>query len=161
MGFSPFFANKGYHPRLQVKTDLELTVDVVKPLLSKLENIHKELKRNIIKVQVHYQISTDTQWSFPPKIQVEDEVFILAKFICITRPSKKLLEKYLDSFIVSRKPGSYLYQVNLPVHLKSIYSVFHVSQPEPVKLSTVQGYRNLPLHWLKSKTTSNLKSFKY
>jgi len=63
---------------------LELTVDTAKPLLSKLENVHKELKRNITKVQAHYQIPADTQQFFLLKIQVGDKVFILAKLIYIT-----------------------------------------------------------------------------
>jgi len=70
-------------------------------------------------------------------------VFILAKFIKFTQPTKKLSEKYLGPFIVVGKPGTYLYLTKLPNHLCTIYLVFHVLQIEPVSLSNIPNWVNL------------------
>jgi len=71
-------------------------------------------------------------------------MFVLAKFIKTTRPSKKLAEKYLGPFEVVDQPGSHSYLVKLPIHLQSIYPVFHISQLEPAHLSTIPNCRNIP-----------------
>jgi len=41
---SPFFANKGYHPNLQVWTVRELTSSVAETFVANLEEMHAELK---------------------------------------------------------------------------------------------------------------------
>ena len=58
-------------------------------------------------------------------------MFILAKFIKSTQPTKKLSEKYLGPYEVVGKPGIHLYLIKLPNHLRAIHLVFHVSQIEP------------------------------
>jgi len=73
-----------------------------------------------------------------------DRVYVLAKFIKTTRPSKKLTEKYLGPFEVTDKPGSHSYRVNLPDHLRTIHPVFHISQLEPAPLSQIPNYTNPP-----------------
>jgi len=58
---SPFFANKSYHPRLQIQTDLEPLSENSRPYLAKLESVHEELKRNIAAAQNHYQGPSDAK----------------------------------------------------------------------------------------------------
>jgi len=71
-------------------------------------------------------------------------VFILAKFIKFTWPTKKLSEKYLGLFIVVGKPNTYLYLIKLLNHLCTIYPVFHVSQIKPAPLSNIPNWVNPP-----------------
>jgi len=141
---SPFFANKSYHPRLQIQTDLEPLSENSRPYLAKLESVYEELKRNIVAAQNHYQGPSDAKRSPAPKIQVGDFVFVLAKFIRTTRPSKKLSKKFLGPFEIIGKPGSHSYQVKLPAHLRSIHPVFHISQLEPTSPSNIEGRHNPP-----------------
>jgi len=67
-----------------------------------------------------YQIAVDRKHSPDPKIQVGDQVFILAKFIKTTQPSKKLAEHYLGPFEVLGKPEIHSYLVKLLNHLKEL-----------------------------------------
>jgi len=60
-GQSPFFSNKGYHPRFWVQTRLEPISKSSKPFLAELDDVHKELKENIAKAQVRYQLPTDAK----------------------------------------------------------------------------------------------------
>jgi len=76
--------------------------------------------------QCYYQIAAD-RWCLPnPKIYIGDLVFVLAKFIRTTQFSKKLAEQYLGPFEVVGKPGTHLYLIKLPNHLRAIHLVFHV-----------------------------------
>jgi len=75
---------------------------------------------------------------------VGDQVFILAKFVRTTRPSKKLAKCYLGPFEVLGKPGIHSYLVKLPNHLKTIHPVFHVSQLEPAHSSQIPNRNNTP-----------------
>ena len=110
-----------------------------------LEKIHNKLKQTIRTAQHCYQTAVDRKCSPDPKIQVGDQVFILAKFIRTTRPSKKLAECYLGLFKVLGKPGTHSYLIKLPNHLRTIHPVFHVSQLEPVHSSRIPNRSNTPL----------------
>jgi len=73
---------------------------------------------------------------------VGDQVFILAKFIRTTQPSKKLAECYLGPFEVLGKPGTDSYLVKLLNHLRAIHPVFHISQLEPAHSSQIPNRGN-------------------
>ena len=61
---------------------------------------------------------------------VEELMEIWLNEVC-DRPSRELLERYLGPFKVTGKPSAHSYQIKLPHHLCTIYSVFHISQLEP------------------------------
>jgi len=93
------------------------------------------LKQSLADSQEHYQIYVDACHTTPPKIKVGDLMFVLAKFIRTTRPSRKLSKYYLGPFEVTDKPSMYSYQVKLPHYLHAIHPVFHISQLELANLS--------------------------
>jgi len=95
--------------------------------------------------QVRYQKLADARRSVPLDIKVGNLVFILAKHIRTTCPSKKLSEQYLGPFEVTGKPGSHSFQIRLPEHLWSIYPVFHISQLKPCPTSLIPNRTNPPL----------------
>jgi hypothetical protein len=130
-GISPFFANKGYHPNLQVQIERELVSENAKKFVADLDGLHSELKLSIADAQKQYQVSADRRRKAPPDINIGDQVFVLAKFINTTRPSKKLSEKYLGPYEVIGKPGTLSYMIKLPTHMRAIHPVFHISMLEP------------------------------
>lgn len=130
-GISPFFANKGYHLNLQVQIQRELASTAAKEYVADLDELHAELKLMISEAQKRYQVSADARRTAASEIKVHDQVFVLAKFIHTTRPSKKLSEKYLSPFEVIGKPGSHSYLIQLPPHMRAIHPVFHISMLEP------------------------------
>jgi hypothetical protein len=130
-GISPFFANKGYHPGLQVQIEQELVSEAAREFVVDLGQLHEELKRVIAEAQKRYQVSADNRRAAPPDIKIGDQVFVLAKFISTTRPSKKLSEKYLGPYEVIGKPGTHSFLIKLPNHMRAIHPVFHISMLEP------------------------------
>jgi len=144
-GISLFYANKGYHPRLQVQKNRELPSLLASSFIADLESIHTELKLSIKVVQERYQKPADAHRTPAPNIQIGNLVFILAKFIKTLRPLKKLSEKYLGPFEVIGKPSSLFYLIRLPDHLCSIHPLFHVSQLELSLPNTIPNCTNPPL----------------
>ena len=136
-GISPFFANKGYHPNLAVQIERELASESAREYVADLDELHSELKRTIADAQKRYQASADSRRSAPPDIKVGDHVFVLAKFIHTTRPSKKLSEKYLGPYEVIGRPGSHSFLIKLPTHMRAIHPVFHISMLEPSTANSI------------------------
>jgi len=141
---SPFFANKGYHPKLEIQTDRESWSDAARPYLANLEAMHAKLRQTIANAQTRYQKWGDNHRLSAPEIKIGDNVFVLAKFIKTTRPLKKLSERYLGPFEVIGHPGTHSYLIKLPEHLRSIHPVFHISQLEPSPTSQIPDRHNPP-----------------
>jgi len=97
-GVSPFFVNKGYHPRLQVQSLTNLPSELVRYYSNNLDTVLTNLKQTLADSQARYQIYANNRRATPPKIEVGNFVFMLAKFIRTMRPPKKLLEHYLGPF---------------------------------------------------------------
>jgi len=95
--------------QLQVKCVAQATE--ANSFITDLKTVHEELRTVIKDVQRHYQAPADKRCSPAPKIEIGDCVFILAKFIKSTQPTKKLSEKYLGSFKVVEKPGTHSYLI--------------------------------------------------
>jgi len=128
---SPFFANKSYHPKSQIIVEQSPNSVAANKYLQGLADIQAELKLTILEAQRRYQSPVDKRRSPAPKIRIGDLVFILARFIRMTRPSRKLAERFLGPFEVVGQPGMHSYLVKLPTHLRSVHPVFHVLQLEP------------------------------
>lgn len=54
-GTFPFFANKGYHPNLTVHPERDLASAAARNFVVNLDDLHQELRRNILDAQKRYQ----------------------------------------------------------------------------------------------------------
>ena len=126
-GIFLFFTNKGYHPWMHLQVKCVVQATGADSFVTNLKIVHKDLRIAIENAQWYYQVPVDKRCSLAPKIEIDNHVFILAKFIKFTWPTKKLSEKYLGPFIVVGKPGTHLYLIKLPNHLYTIYLVFYIS----------------------------------
>ena len=136
-GVSLFYANKGYHPKMQLQVENNAWIMEADSFVTDLRLVYNNLKRAIKDTQRRYQIPADKRRTPVPKIEVGDCVFILARFIKSTWPTKKLSEKYLGPFEVIGKPGTHSYLIKLSNHLYAIHPVFYVSQIELAPLSNI------------------------
>src|SRR2546430_15754662 len=62
-----------------------------------------------------------------------DEVLLSSKNIRLSRPSKKLDNRFLGPFRIIEAIGKQAYQLDLPKAYSRIHSVFHVSLLEPYR----------------------------
>jgi len=139
---SPFYANKGYYPRMELQVKCDAQITEANSFVIDLRTVHNNLREAIEDTQHHYQKSVDKKWTPAPKIEVGNHIFLLTKFIKSTWSTKKLSEKYLDLFKVIGQPDTHLYLIKLPNHLCAIYPVFHVLQLKPASSSNIANHVN-------------------
>ena len=77
---SPFFANKGYHPRMTPNLLALSSSSEAQCYIADLDQLHAQLKTSIAEAQEHYQKSADHKWMAPPLFKVGDQAYIKAKF---------------------------------------------------------------------------------
>ena len=136
-GVSPFFANKGYHPDLTVNSNVGLSSTQAQEYTSNLEELHEFLHSEMALVQKCYQGPADAKRSTPPDFKIGDEVYVKAKYLRSTHPSKKLSNKNLGPFTIIARPGTHSFTLRLPDTMKSMHPVFHVSQLETSQQSNI------------------------
>src|SRR5258707_7398729 len=115
-GISPFFANKGYHPRLSTNLLALSSSSEAQRYMADLDQLHSQLKVSIAEAQECYQKAVDHQWMLSPAFRIGDHVYVKAKFFCTTQPSRKLAEKNLGPFEIIGTPGTHSITVCLPQH---------------------------------------------
>jgi len=97
-GVSPFFANKGYHPNLLVYPERDIASSRARDFVTDLDKLQSTLKEEIANTQRQYKPSTNSRRQQPPDFQVGQAVFVKSQYFRMTRPSKKLSEKYLGLY---------------------------------------------------------------
>ncbi|MBW0492402.1 hypothetical protein O181_032117 [Austropuccinia psidii MF-1] len=70
--------------------------------------------------------------------------WLSSRSIKLTRPTKKLSERWLGPFPILKKISTHAYNLKLPSQWKSIHQVFHISLLEPVKTSTIPNRHQDP-----------------
>jgi len=113
-GVSLFFANKGYDPAITIHLEYNLVSTCAHKYITDLNKFHLELRNTIIVSQEQYQHSADKNWIPLLDFKVGDQAFVKAKFFQMTRPSKKLLEKYLGPFNIIGQEGPLFWIFCLP-----------------------------------------------
>ena len=136
-GVSPFFANKGFHPKISIHPEHSLASARAHELAVNLEELHEYLKDNIRQAQQRYQGPADARRTPPPTFKIGEQVFVKAKFFKTTRPSPKLSEKFLGPFEVIAQVGPQSYTLRLPDYMRSVHPVYHVSMLEPHSPSVI------------------------
>ena len=66
MGVSPFVANKGFHPTLAADLNTDVPSIRVQQFMASLDELHQELKQNILHSQQCYQKHADQHHSTAP-----------------------------------------------------------------------------------------------
>ena len=136
-GTSPFFANKGYHPNLEVHPERDLASARARDFAIDLGELHEQLKIHIAQAQERYQKTADNRRLPPPDFKVGQKVYVKAQYFRTTRPSKKLSEKYFGPFEIIAQPGSVSFTLRLPEPMRTVHPVFQVSMLEPALESSI------------------------
>ncbi|MBW0472922.1 hypothetical protein O181_012637 [Austropuccinia psidii MF-1] len=113
-------------------------------LSTKLQSVQQVFKEQLESEIRRFKKYANINRTIPPYFQPGDKVLLASKNINATRPTKKLLERWLGPFEVLKKIGSHAYNLKLPQQWKSVHPVFHVSLLEPVKQSTIPNLHQFP-----------------
>lgn len=148
-GMSPFFANKGFHPRMSFsppvepgpttreRTQVAKANNIADRMANVLDHMKKQsaLSRNRMTEQANRKRS-DVAY------EVGDMVFLSSRHIITERPSQKLDVKMLGPFKIVAKIGS-SYQLELPSSMR-VHDVFHPSLLRKAATDPLPGQRAEP-----------------
>ena len=140
---SPFFANKGYHPRLEIGVD-QVSSYAAQQIAEDLAALHEYLKEQIRIAINQYSAATSSRRTDPPKFKEGAMVWLNARNIKTKRPSKKLDHRYLGPYKIVKKISSHAFRLQLPDSMKLLHPVFHVSLLEPAHQNTIPHRRQPP-----------------
>jgi len=133
----PFFANKGYHPTIEVHPERNMASSHAWEFAVDLGELHDTLKANIQDAQTHYQKYADGRRMLPPDFKIGDKAYVKAQFFHTTRPSKKLSEKNFGPYEIIAQPGSLSYTLHLPQLMRTVHPVYHVSMLDTAPSSNI------------------------
>ena len=125
IGMTPFFANKGYHPILNVdiaKVKGTRILETAQDWASLNTYLKERLQQSFDKAALYF----DEGRTQAPKWKVGDKVYLNTKNIKTKRPTKKLDWKNFGPFKIIECIGTHAYRLELPPQWK-IHNVFHVN----------------------------------
>ena len=146
-GVTPFFANYGYHPRMGLEPPEPLTITSQRQRLqiegadefaNHMEEIQQLLKEEILKAQATQERKANMHRTPAPDYKVGDLVYISAKDIKTTRPSKKLDYKNFGPYPVKRVVSPNAYEIQLPPGSR-VHPVFSTSRIHPSRDDPLPG----------------------
>ena len=142
-GTSPFFANYGFHPRLDYTVNSNYQVPSVENYLNNLNSIIPILKDELASAQTRMKHYADKSRK-DHKFQVNDLVWLLKRNIKSTRPTSKLDHKRLGPFKIIKQINPVTFELELPTSYR-IHNCFHVSLLEPVNEAYLLNPKEPPL----------------
>jgi hypothetical protein len=135
---TPFYANYGYHPKLDMLASTGDKNPAAENLAKHLSEIQAILKMQLQQAQDLYKTSADRLRKKSPAFHVGDKVWLLRRNIKTNRPCDKLDYRRLGPFCIQEQINPVAYRLELPASMK-VHPVFHVSLLEAYKESTISG----------------------
>ncbi len=109
-----------------------------------LQDLHVYLQDEIKKANATYEKYANEKRKSSPNFKKDDMVWLSMENIKTTRPMKKLSEKRTGPFKITEIISKNAVKLSLPVYLKKIHPVFHISLLEPYIENTIQGRHQDP-----------------
>jgi hypothetical protein len=139
---SAFFAVTGVDPRITFEEAAgepgdSRAVDADR-VQATMHQIHEYLRVEMRRIQDIMEDGADRKRLPAPQMQEGTKVWLDARHIRTTRPSRKLDWKRLGPYTVKRKVSPYAYELDLPRGLR-IHPVHHVSLLDPVAEDPLPG----------------------
>ena len=135
---SPFYASRGYHPNIIIAKTKTSTVPKADELVDRIQQLHTEIQSALRLSQERIKEYYDNRHEKAPKIEEGSMVWLDAKNITTTAPSKKLADKKLGPYKVLKKVSLLDYKLELPPKF-NIHPVFHVGLLYPHETDKIEG----------------------
>ena len=125
-GVTPFFANKGYHPRMTVSLE-DIPSHEAHLVAVDLQDLHAYLREQIKIANEDAAKFADRHRGPTPDWEIDQNVWLDLRNVKTKRPAKKLDHRRYGPLRILKKVSSHAYKVELPKTLTGIHNVFHVN----------------------------------
>jgi len=149
-GVSPFFANKGFEPRMSFgpdETSYESTRERLQAQQAADITQSQQDVLTYIRQELHQTQDSMVDQANRHRREVEyeegQEVWLDARNMKTQRPSKKLDDKMYGPFKISEKISSHAYRLDLPPSMK-VHNVCSVNRLRPAAIDPLPGQINPP-----------------
>ena len=95
-------------------------------LANEMAKILKETRRNIIGAQSRIKTQADKHHTEAPNYKVGDKVWLSTANLRLTRASKKLSERWVGPYVITKLVGNNAVELKLPRSMK-IHPVMNIS----------------------------------
>jgi len=113
---TPFFTNKGFHPKLKVSLE-PVVSDTAHQVVTDLKELHLYLCDQISCALKQYEVHSASRHLPIPPFKVRDTVWLYLQNIRTTLPSKKLDHSFLGPFPIVEKVLLHAFQLGLSLAL--------------------------------------------
>src|SRR3984893_5683568 len=137
---TPFFANKGYHPRFEIGID-DVSSYTARQHADDLTALHDYLKEQLRITIEQYTWAMEHRRILPLDFHISSKVWLDTCNIKTKCPSKKLDSKYVRPLTITQKISDHAYRLELPLAMKTLHDVF------PVKLLQLHIEDEIPHCW--------------
>ncbi|KAK3507877.1 hypothetical protein QTP70_002296 [Hemibagrus guttatus] len=142
-GMSPFECQFGYTPSLFPEQEVETAVPSAQQFVKRCHQTWKRARLKLLKVSQQYQHQANRRRRSAPTLRPGQRVWFSTKNIPLQMESRKLSQRFIGPFKISRKVNPVTYRLYLPKSLK-INPTFHVSLLKPVLSSPFLAKGNPP-----------------
>ncbi|KAK3560615.1 hypothetical protein QTP86_012141 [Hemibagrus guttatus] len=142
-GMSPFECQFGYTPSLFPEQEVETAVPSAQQFVKRCRQTWKRARLKLLKVSQQYQHQANRRRRSAPTLRLGQRVWLSTKNIPLRMESRKLSQRFIGPFKISRKVNPVTYRLYLPKSLK-INPTFHVSLLKPVLSSPFLAKGNPP-----------------
>jgi hypothetical protein len=135
---TPFFANYGYHPKLDLLNPVANNNPAAESFARQLSELQATMRLQLQTAQESYKAFADKLRNKAPTFKIGDRVWLLRRNIKTKRPCDKLDYRRLGPFVIEKQINPVAYRLHLPTSMK-VHPVFHVSLLEPYRESIFPG----------------------
>ncbi|POW19016.1 hypothetical protein PSHT_05141 [Puccinia striiformis] len=140
-GVSPFKGNYGYDPIYGGIPSSDQCIPEVGGRLKAVKEVQEELKFCLEEAQETMRRQFNKTVRTTPKWKEGDMVWLNSKHISTTRPSAKFEHRWLGPFPIQSQISTSAYKLILPLSMKGVDPVFHVSVLRKQQPDLIQGRR--------------------
>ncbi len=128
---SPFDVTRSYAPRMGFEQKIT-KAPAAEQFATTMQDTLAQTKANLEKAQQRMKVQADKHRSEAPKYKIGDKVWLSTENLRLTRASKKLSERWLGPYDITKLVGTNAVKLHLPRSMR-IHPVVNISRVRPYK----------------------------
>jgi Integrase zinc binding domain/Chromo (CHRromatin Organisation MOdifier) domain len=140
---SPFYANYGYHPCMGIEPRRQVKVQSVDDFLKQLKKVQEETEAALHKACNDMTHWADHSRADAPNYKPGDLVWLSTQDLHMEQPSRKLMERQVGPYPITKILSKNVVQLKLPPSFK-IRPEINITRLQPYKPPTIPGQQVTP-----------------